>query len=460
MATMLNASRVRAQDVHEVLRRHMLADGFRLVPDLERSHGSHLFDERDGRSYLDFFSNFASQAIGWNHPALGDPEFRERLLVAALHKPANSDVYTRYLAEFVDTFARVAVPPSHSGHMFFVEGGALGVENALKAAFDWKVRRNQAAGRGDAIGTRVIHFRQAFHGRSGYTLSLTNTFDQRKTALYPKFDWPRISNPRVIFPLAAHLAEVEAAEARAVAEIEAAVERHGDDIACLIIEPIQAEGGDNHFRAEFLRELRRLADRHDFLLIFDEVQTGIGLTGTMWAWQGLGVEPDLLAFGKKVQVCGFASNNRIDSVKENVFQVSSRINSTWGGNLADMVRSTRVLEVVERENLVDNARQVGALLLAGLHELAREMPELVGQPRGRGLMIAFDLPDSETRARAVAAARTQGLLLLPCGATAIRFRPFLDITREDAAKGLDLIGRALRTLARPTRKAPEDLPTE
>ncbi len=460
MAASLKASRVAAQDVHKTLGRHMLVDGFHIVPDLRRSRGSQLIDERDGKSYLDFFSNFASQAVGWNHPALADPEFRERLLVAALHKPANSDVYTRFFAEFVDTLARVAVPPSHARHMFFVEGGALAVENTLKAAFDWKVKRNQAAGRGDSIGTRVLHFRQAFHGRSGYTLSLTNTFDPRKTALYPKFDWPRISNPRVIFPLAENLPEIQAAEARAVAEISEAVARYGDDIACLIVEPIQAEGGDNHFRAEFLRELRRLADQHDFLLIFDEVQTGLGLTGSMWAWQGLGVEPDLFAFGKKVQVCGFAANGRIDTVKDNVFQVSSRINSTWGGNLVDMVRATRILEIIEADTLVENASNVGAFLLAGLNDLAGELPHLVLQARGRGLMIAFDLPDQETRARAVAAARTQGLLLLPCGATAIRFRPFLDITREDAAKGLDLLGRALRTLGRLARKTPEDKPTE
>jgi L-lysine 6-transaminase len=145
----------------------------------------------------------------------------------------------------------------------------------------------------------VIHFRQAFHGRSGYTLSLTNTADPRKTDHFPTFDWPRIDNPRIVFPLERHLAEVEAAEARAVAQIEEAVARHGHDIACLIVEPIQAEGGDNHFRPEFLRALRRLADRHDFLLIFDEVQTGLGMTGSMWAWQQLGVEPDLFAFGKK-----------------------------------------------------------------------------------------------------------------------------------------------------------------
>ena len=460
MATLLNASRVAAGEVHKLLGRHMLVDGFHIIPDLAGSHGSHLVDEREGKTYIDFFSNFASQALGWNHPAFTDPEFRERLLLAALHKPANSDVYTRFLAEFVDTFARIAVPASHARHMFFIEGGSLAVENTLKAAFDWKVRRNQESGRGESLGTRVLHFRQAFHGRSGYTLSLTNTFDPRKTALYPKFDWPRVSNPKVTFPLGEHLAEIEADEARAIAEIEEAVARHGHDIACLIVEPIQAEGGDNHFRPEFLRELRRRADAHEFLLIFDEVQTGLGLTGSMWAWQGLGVEPDLFAFGKKVQVCGFASNARIDDVKDNVFQVSSRINSTWGGNLADMVRATKVLEVIAAEKLVANAATIGAVLLQGLHEIAHTYPEIVSQVRGRGLMIAFDLPDQETRARAVAAARNEGLLLLPCGATAIRFRPFLDVNREDALAGLERLARALHTLGRPARKVPADRPTE
>lgn len=446
MATVAKAIRLDASRIHDVLRAHMLVDGFHIVPDLVRSRGSYLVDERENRTYLDFFSNFASQALGWNHPGLADPEFRERLLLAALHKPANSDVYTRFFAEFVATFAELAVPPSHRSHLFFVEGGALAVENALKAAFDWKIRKNMAKGLPETVGTKVLHFRQAFHGRSGYTLSLTNTADPRKTAYFPKFDWPRISNPKIVFPLAEHLEEVEAAERQAVAEIEAAVAKHGDDIACLIVEPIQAEGGDNHFRPEFLKELRRLADEHDFLLIFDEVQTGVGLTGTMWAFQGLGVEPDLFSFGKKVQVGGFAANRRIDEVPDNVFRVSSRINSTWGGNLTDMVRSTRILEIIVQENLVDNARRVGTQLLAGLHQLEREFPHLLSQVRGRGLMIAFDLPNPELRKKAVEACRAEGLLLLPCGEKSIRLRPFLDLTPDDAQKGLALLANALRRL--------------
>jgi len=446
MATTILKTTVSPAEVHTVLARHILVDGYHVVPDLERSRGAVLVDARDGRAYLDFYSNFASQPLGWNHPAFADPAFRERLLAAAVHKPANPDLYTCLFAEFVDAFARIAVPDSHAGHLFFIEGGALAVENALKAAFDWKIRRNRAAGRGQEIGTKVLHFREAFHGRSGYTLSLTNTFDPRKTELFPKFDWPRISNPKIVFPLDEHLAEVEAAEQRALEEIDAAVAHHGHDIACLVIEPIQSEGGDNHFRPEFLRQLRRLADEHDFLLVFDEVQTGLGLTGSMWAWQGLGVEPDLFAFGKKVQLGGFAANRRIDEVADNVFRVSSRINSTWGGNLTDMVRATRILEVIQRDRLVNNAQSMGAVLQAGLHELATEYPTLVSQARGRGLMCAIDLPTPELRTRAIALAREEGLLVLPCGARSIRFRPFLDVTAGDIARALELLRRALHRL--------------
>ncbi len=446
MSATSHVIRVPACHVHATLARHMLVDGFHIVPDLRRSHGSWLVDERDGREYLDLFSNFASQALGWNHPAFSDPEFRERLLLAALHKPANSDVYTTLFAEFVATFAQLAVPETHAGHLFFVEGGALAVENTLKAAFDWKIRKNRRRGIGGEVGTKVLHFRQAFHGRSGYTLSLTNTFDPRKTELFPTFSWPRLTNPKIVFPLAEHLAEVEAAEQQALAELDEAVARHGDDIACLIIEPIQAEGGDNHFRPEFLAALRQRADAHDFLLVFDEVQTGLGLTGTMWAWQGLGVEPDLFAFGKKVQACGFASNRRIDEVPDNVFRVASRINSTWGGNLADMVRATKVLEVIAADRLVDNARLQGAYLLSGLEALARDYPDRIGQVRGRGLMLAFDCADHEARHRLLARSREHGLLLLPCGPQGIRLRPYLDLTREDAATALERLAATVHAL--------------
>ena len=228
------------------------------------------------------FTFFASSALGMNHPALADDEaFRAELATAAVNKPSNSDVYSVPMARFVDTFARVLGDPALP-HLFFVDGGALAVENALKVAFDWKSRHNEARGIDPALGTKVLHLRGAFHGRSGYTLSLTNT-DPNKVARFPKFDWPRIDAPYIRPD-----ADMDALEAESLHQARAAFEANLDDIACFIAEPIQGEGGDRHFRPQFFAAMRELCDEFDALLIFDEVQTGCGLTGSRSACQQIG----------------------------------------------------------------------------------------------------------------------------------------------------------------------------
>jgi len=428
---------VTPDQVHSTLAKHMLADGFDFVLDLDKSQGVWLHDSRANKTLMDFFSFFASNPVGMNHPGVKNPEFQARLLKAALHNVTNSDVYTTEMAEYVETFARHAMKDTFE-HAFFVAGGTLGVENALKAAFDWKVRKNFAKGYREERGTKVLHFEQAFHGRSGYTLSLTNTTDPRKVAYFPKFDWPRVTNPKAEFPLNEdRLKDVKAREALAVAQMERAFERYPDDIAAIIIEPIQGEGGDNHFRPEFFRELRRIADEKGAILVFDEVQAGYGLTGKFWAFEHYGVTPDMVAFGKKSQVCGFISTKRIDDVPENVFHVSSRINSTWGGNLVDMVRSQRYFEIYAEERLVENAAARGAELLAGLEGLVKEFPEHVMNARGKGMMCAFDLRDGALRDQVISNAYAEGVVVLGCGSTSIRFRPPLVISKEEIAQGLE-----------------------
>ncbi len=432
---------VAPQEVHDVLKRHILVDGYHLVIDLERSHGAWIHDNARGREVLDLYTSFATLPLGYNHPKTRTPEFQARILPAALNKPANSDIYSTEYAEFVETMSRT-VPEPLRHHMFFIDGGALAVENALKTAFDWKVRKNLARGKGEK-GSPIIHFREAFHGRSGYTLSLTNT-DPKKTDYYPKFPWPRVSNPKLAFPVTDEvLRRTIASERQAVAEIEAALAAHPDDVAALIVEPIQGEGGDNHFRGEFLQELRRLADQHEFLLIFDEVQTGFGTTGKWWAFEHFGVVPDIFAFAKKAQASGICATSRIDDV-DSVFKVSSRINSTWGGNLVDMVRATKFVEIIEEEGLLDNAARVGAEMLRGLERLAERFPGQVTSPRGRGMFLAFDLPSTEIRNRAIKTLMLDhDLLALSSGTRSMRCRPALNFTSDEAAEALRRLERGL-----------------
>ena len=429
--------------VHEVLARSILVDGFDFVLDLARSAGSYLYDARDGRRYLDMFTFFASSPLGMNHPALADDqEFRAELAQAALNKPSNSDVYSVAMARFVQTFARVLGDPALP-HLFFVDGGALAVENALKVAFDWKSRFNEARGIDPALGTRVLHLRGAFHGRSGYTLSLTNT-KPVTVARFPKFDWPRIDAPFLRPGL--DDPAIAALEAESLRQARAAFESHPHDVACFVAEPIQGEGGDRHFRPEFFAAMRELCDEYDALLIFDEVQTGCGLTGTPWAYQQLDVHPDVVAFGKKTQVCGVMAGRRVDEVRENVFAVSSRVNSTWGGNLADMVRARRILEVIEADGLFDRAAERGAYLRARLDELAGEFPGLVLDPRGRGLMCAFSVPTNADRDALIRLLWRQAVIVLPSGHDGVRFRPALTVSRAEIDAALCAVRAALRAL--------------
>src|SRR3989440_8504888 len=423
-----NRGTISPSTVLDTIERNVVLDGFRIVVDLEKSRGSYLYNAVDDRRLIDLYGFFGSMPVGFNHPHFDDPDVQRDLLRAAKVKIANSDVYSESYAEFVETFGRICGMPPLERYLF-IEGGALAVENCLKAAMDWKVRKNMAASQGER-GTQILHFRHAFHGRSGYTMSLTNT-DRRKTDLFAKFDWPRVSCPHINFalPESEQERDVIDREKKSEGEIRKLIDERKIDICAIIIEPIQGEGGDNHFRGEWLQTLRQICDENDILLIFDEVQCGMGATGRNWCCEHFNVAPDLLAFGKKAQVCGVMAGPRLDEVKDNAFRLSSRLNSTWGGNFTDMVRSTHYLRIIEEEHLVENAGKVGTYFLEQLRDLQREATT-ISAARGRGLFLAFDLPDPETREQFWKGLFDLGVLTLRSGENSIRFRPPLDITTE------------------------------
>ncbi|MEX0723176.1 MAG: L-lysine 6-transaminase [Gracilimonas sp.] len=439
---MSDTMNITPENVRSVLSKHMLTDGYEMVLDLEESEGAYLYDSKSGKRYLDFFTFFASNPLGMNHPKLaGNDEFVQRLGRVAINKPSNSDIYTEDMARFMESFDRVGIP-DYMPYSFFISGGALAVENAMKVAFDWKVQKNFEKGYREEKGHKILHFEKAFHGRTGYTLSVTNTVPN-KVKYFPKFDWPRVISPAMTFPATKkNIAETEAQEKLAIAQAERFFDIYKDDIAGILIEPIQGEGGDRHFRPEFHQALRDLADQHDALLIYDEVQTGVGMTGKFWAHEHF-VKPDILAFGKKAQVCGILANTRVDEVKTNCFHVSSRINSTWGGNLVDMVRFGRILDVIEEDHLVENAAKVGNYLQTRLEALA-DGHEYFSNPRGKGLFCAIDLPNTHARDSVIKECVSNGLMILACGPNTVRFRPPLTITEEQIDEGLDILEKAYK----------------
>lgn len=431
-------------NVRSTLQKHLLTDGMDMVLDLKKSKGLYLHDSAHNIDYLDFFTFFASNSLGMNHDRLaGDPDFVAKLGQVAINKPSNSDVYTEELAEFVDTFSRVGIP-EYLPYAFFVSGGAVAVANALKVAFDWKVQMNFKKGYRTEKGCKVLHLDKAFHGRGGYTLSLTNT-EPNKIKYFPKFDWPRIQSPAIQFPLnEENTQKVAIEEEQALSQARQYFETYKDDIACIILEPIQGEGGDNHFRIEFHRALRDLADEFDALFIYDEVQTGVGLTGKFWAHEHY-VQPDIIAFGKKTQVCGILASKRVDEIETNSFHVSSRINSTWGGNLVDMVRFQRILEVIEEDKLIENVEQVGQYLQQKLVDLANS-EEYISNPRGKGLFCAIDLPNTHVREELHKECMKNHLMILGCGTRSIRFRPPLTTGKQHIDEGVEILRKSYRSI--------------
>ncbi len=436
-----------ADQIKKMISNHMLADGLPLILNLQKSKGMNLFDMETGREFLDFFGFFASNAVGMNHPDMFDREFLEDLKWAAITKVTNSDIYTPEMARFVDTFAR-ETGPDYMKYFFFIDGGALAVENALKAAFDWKVRKNMADGVKGEKGTKIIHLKEAFHGRTGYTMSMTNTFDPKKTMYFPKFDWPRITNPKINFPLDDEsVEEVEKLEDRSISEMETAFRKNKNDVAAFIIEPIQCEGGDNHFRKEYFERAMDVVHENDALFIVDEVQTGMGVTGKWWAHQHYGIEPDLLAFGKKAQVCGIMAGEKIDEVEDNVFKVSSRINSTWGGNLADMVRSTKIIEIMKKYNLVRNADRMGKIIVEFLNEMHDKYPKIALNPRGKGTLDALDFKTSAKRDEFFDRLYSKGVVVLKASEKTIRLRPPLIVSEKDIEKFSESVEQVLREMS-------------
>lgn len=411
--------------VHQIIKKHTIGDGLDIVLCPYKSHGSWVHDALTGNEYLDCYSQFASMPIGWNHPKMtAKSADTERLSRAVTHKIANSDMYCEDYASFVDEFASIA--PDFK-YFFFIDGGALAVENAIKSAFDYKMRKLGHKNDYLANSLDVIHLEHAFHGRSGYTLSLTNT-KLDKIWGFPKFPWTRISSP--MGSRAKHTFSLHQAESAM---------RKGN-VAAIILEPIQGEGGDIHLPGDYIRDLWNLSRKYDVIFIVDEVQTGVGLTGKMWAYEHFkhnGFVPDMLCFGKKTQVCGFACSHKIEEVEDHVFKHSSRINSTWGGNLVDMIRFEIISKIIKEENLIENAATVGEYFSQRLKDCKK-----INNARGRGLLLAFDLPTTIER-DLFCHKISDKMLVLKSGDRSIRLRPSLTFSSADVDTAMKFIESAM-----------------
>ena len=403
-----------------------------LYQDAKKSLGNYLVDV-DGNVLLDIYGHIAALPVGYNHPDLLAAWRGGRFDWTAGYRPALGVAPPSEWVDLVEgTLMRLA--PKGLGRLVTVTTGSEAVENAIKATFIRLAgrRRGGAAPSADDLAAcmqnaqpgvddfQVVSFEGGFHGRSLGALSLTRSKPIHKLDI-PAFHWPAVPFPDVRYPLEAHAEHNRATEARSLEALEAVLRAGRDRVAAVIVEPIQGEGGDRHASADFFRQVRRLTSEHGAALIVDEVQTGGGATGAVWAheaWQ-LPEPPDVVTFSKKMQLGGFYF--REDLAPPEPY----RIFNTFLGDPLRAAQLEVIFEVIERDRLLDNVRVTGSFLLAELEGLCDRYPALLSGARAQGTFAAVDATDAQTLARLLDALRQRGLEVGGSGARTIRFRPAL-----------------------------------
>lgn len=434
--------------------KHQDARTVHVYQNATESLGNYLVDV-DGNVLLDVYSHIAALPIGYNHPDLLAAFRSGRFDWAAGFRPALGVAPPAEWVALVDgVMARLA--PRGLSRLVTVTTGSEAVENAIKAAFIRHARLRRLGApptpseleacmenrQASANDLKILSFEGGFHGRSLGALSLTRSKPIHKLD-FPAFDWPKVPFPELRYPLSVHARENDAAEALSLQAVEATLRALDGQIAGVIVEPIQGEGGDRHASPEFFRKLRRLTREKDVALILDEVQTCAGSTGTFWAHEQWNLDdpPDIVTFSKKMQLGGYYST-------EEYFPAEPyRIFNTFLGDPFRLAQLEVIVSILERDDLVEGARRVGAALVSGLERLANEYSGLLSQARGRGTFAAIDARDPETQLRLLDALRQRGLEVGGSGTRSIRFRPALVFGPRHADEALSILADACKALS-------------
>uniref|UniRef100_W5K4J9 4-aminobutyrate aminotransferase, mitochondrial n=1 Tax=Astyanax mexicanus TaxID=7994 RepID=W5K4J9_ASTMX len=424
----------------------------------EESRGNYLVDA-DGNRMLDLYTQISSVPIGYNHPALMKAVTNPIHLSAFVNRPALGILPPENFPEkLVESLLSIA--PTGMTRVQTMACGSCSNENAYKAMFIWyKVKGNVGLSR-RKLRTHMRHphyivflqgpgcpdlsilsFMGGFHGRTLGCLATTHSKVIHKLDI-PSFDWPIASFPRLQYPLEEFVRENAQEEARCLEEVEDLIvkwRQKGKPVAGIVVEPIQAEGGDNHASPDFFIKLRNIARKHGCAFHVDEVQTGGGTTGKFWAHEHWGTDDpaDIVSFSKKMLTGGYYHKDELVPDK------GYRIFNTWMGDPSKNVFLTEVLNVIRRENLLDEVTRSGKVLLQGLYELQAQYPHILSRARGQGTFCAVDARDDVTRDNLLLKTRDKGVLLGGCGDRSIRFRPALVFKEYHAHQFLNIFNDVL-----------------
>ena len=409
----------------------------------EWSHGSgHRLYDTDGRAYLDFTNGIAVTALGHGHPKV----------TAAIHAQVDRLIGPISAIGFAEPVNRLATElaatfPDPLDTVFFLNSGSEAIDGSLKLA-------RRATGR-----PGIIAFSGGFHGRTFGATSVTTSNVNYRTGYEPLLPGVHVVPYPAAWPV---YGDDEAADAAASAASLAAIRNlfatviAPTSVAAVLIEPVLGEGGYHPAPPAFLRDLRALCDVHGILLIADEVQTGFGRTGRMWAFEAAGIVPDIVCLAKAI-ANGLPLSAIVSSRALQVRWGTSAHGSTFGGNPVACAAGLAVLETIRGERLVENAVTRGAELVAGLGRVAAE-DDRIGNIRGPGLMIGVGFvrsrttrePDGAIPDQLIAACADRGLLLISCGRAheVVRWIPPLDVTASEISEAVEIFGEALGSIPR------------
>jgi L-lysine 6-transaminase len=373
---------------------------FNIKIDFDKSQDSYIFDKNTNKKYLDFMGMYSSLPLGYNHKIFSTNSFKKEINRISKLKLVNCEILSDEFNEFYNSFKLF----TKGDNYHFTCTGALANEAAIKAAMWYK---------GPNPKGYVLSIENSFHGINSVGNLITTRFngvDLRLGKIPGKDFWPKVKN---------------------INEAIKYISTNKDKLLQgIIIEPIQATYGDNYFNKESLKKLRETCTQYDIPLIFDEVQTGFCSTGKVWYSEHLGIEPDIITFGKKSQVSGIM----VKSSHSKVFEIPKRLSVTFDGDLIDMVRCKYIIKAINKDNLLKNASQIGKILFDNLKKIKN-----IKNVRSIGLLLAFDFDNTFKRDRFVKKLYNKGMICNPTGDRSIRLRPNLSVKKQEVEKALNII---------------------
>lgn len=409
------------------------------VIDLKNSKGMWI-KTVDGDSLFDWAGYYGSRLIGHNHPKMFEPEYIDRLIYAANNKMANPDFLTPECVAYYRKLYELAPTCMKNSNLeiYAVNSGAEAVENLIKYFIN--LYDTQRMEQNKPIGIkRVIYFEQAFHGRTIFTLNITQL--SHVPMITKDFEHMVLGNLIVPFP-AIDMAKTEEENLdeinRCLKILREQIEEAPEEIVGIIVEPIQGAGGHRMTYPYFFRELSKIAHEYNINLGFDEVQTAGGQTGTFFMADSfdLPYPPQGIASGKKLA-------NGVIYMLHPMKDIGI-LDSTWGGNLADMVRFCQEMKVVEEEKLIEQIPEKEKILVDGLKDLAENHKTKIYNIRGKGLYQGFSLRNPQNLNKLVDyALEMENMILLEAGVDTIRFRSALDVTIPEIKLMLEKLDNCL-----------------